>query len=160
MKTAKHFLLEEHVCPHTLKRDGKDAWRYVQPIVIDFADWLREELGVPCYINNYKWGGPQSQRGHRCNLCYEVKKWTKKNVLYVSAHILGLGIDINAKGYTADELRDWIKENIHRFFKKFPQYIPKCRIESREYAPTWCHIDFYQHYDKSIVRIIEPIRQL
>lgn len=160
MKTANHYKKEELLCPHTVKRDGEDAWRYLQPIVIDFLDWVREELDRPVYVNNYLWGGDKSQRGHRCNLCPLVKNSTLKNVLYVTAHMTGLGVDFNVKGMTSDEVREWLDKNIYRFFDKFPQYIRKCRIESAAYAPTWCHIDFYLHDNPGIIRYISPIKQV
>lgn len=156
MKKTKHFKIYELVCPDVYNRDGERAWRYFRPVLIHFVDWIREELDKPVYINNWYWGGGKSQRGLRCNLCAIVKNKTSKNTLYVSGHVVGAAIDFNVKGMTSDEVRTWVIENIDRFYNAFPMYIRKCRIEDKRFAPTWCHIDFFEHDDFSTVRIITP----
>ena len=148
MKKSKHFEIHEFVCPDVYNRDGERAFRYFRPVLIDFMDWLREELDRPIFVNNWMWGGNMSQRGYRCNLCDLVKN---KTGLYVSAHMLGAGIDFNVKGVDPDEVRDWIKENAHRFFSIYPRYTPSIRIESDRLAPTWVHLDFYEHDNPGIV---------
>lgn len=147
MKKSKLFRIEELVCKDVFNRDGEEAWRYFRPVLIDFLDWFREEIDRPVYINNWLWGGDKTQRGFRCNLCLLVatKIW-----LYVSAHMLGAGVDMNVKGMTPDEVRAWIVSNINRFFNLHPEYIRKCRLEGSKKAPTWVHIDFFEH-DKNWV---------
>jgi len=154
MKKAKHFAIPELVCRDVYDRDGENAWRYFRPVVIDFLDWIREEWGRPITVNDWLWGGAETQRGLRCNLCQLVKK---KETLYVSAHMLGAGIDFNIKAINPEGVRIWLQCNIHRFFVKFPQYKAKIRIESKEFAPTWVHIDFYDHDGLRIIQYIEPI---
>jgi len=159
MKKTTHFKLEELVCPHVMKRDGQKGWRYVQPVLIDFLDWLRTSLGVPVYVNThvFSWGD-MDQRGLRCNLCELVKSKTLNGTLYLSGHIFGLAADINAEGKTSNELRDWLLNNMDKFFDKFTQYRPQYRLESSHYAPTWTHIDFYPTNNGDAVDIIKPIQ--
>lgn len=157
MLKAKHFKIHELVCSDVYNRDGESAWRYFRPVLIRFIDWVREELDKPVYINNWYWGGYKSQRGLRCNLCPIVKGKTSKNTLYVSGHILGAAIDFNVKGMTPDEVRDWLKYNIHRFFEQWHRYPKKIRVESWAFAPTWVHVDFYDHDEPRIIDIIELI---
>lgn len=152
MKKANHFELHELICPHVLNRDGELGWRYFRPVMIDFIDWLRDKLGRPVYVNNYGWGGQKSQRGLRCNMCSLVKN---KKTLYMSAHVLGCGIDFNVKGMTPDEVRGWIAKNIPAFFALHPEYTRKCRIERAEDAPSWVHIDFFEHDEGRIVQKIK-----
>jgi hypothetical protein len=151
MKKSKHFLIEELVCRHVFNRDGETAFRYFRPVLLDFLDWFREEIKRPVYINNWKWGGNKTQRGLRCNLCDLVKN---KSRLYMTAHVNGSGVDLNVKDMTPNEIRTWIEININRFFTKFPFYIQKCRLEHAKDAPTWVHIDFYEHTEKGIIQYV------
>ena len=153
MKKTSKFVIQELVCQHIYNRDGDKAFRYFRPVVLDFLDWFRIEIGKPVYINNWHWKGDKSQRGLRCNLCQLVKN---ANKLYMSAHITGSGIDLNVKDTTPNDVRKWIENNIDRFFDKFPQYIKKIRLESAAFAPTWVHIDFYEHDEKGIVQYVKP----
>jgi len=148
MKKSNLFDIREIVCPDVYERDGDSAWRYFRPVLIDFLDWFRERINKPVYINNWHWGGDKTQRGYRCNLCPLVES---KKRLYVSAHMLGAGIDFNVQGMTPNEVREWLHENIDKFFMLNSQYNNKCRIESAKLAPTWIHIDFYDHDHDGIV---------
>lgn len=148
MKKSYLFDIKELVCPDVYNRDGEAAWRYFRPVLIDFLDWFREEIKRPVYVNNWKWGGDKTQRGYRCNLCNIVKS---KEKLYVSAHMLGAGLDFNVEGMEPNEVREWLHNNIHRFFGFWHKYKPKCRLESSRLAPTWVHIDFYEHDEPGII---------
>jgi hypothetical protein len=151
MKRSNRFLLQELVCRHVFNRDIDQAWRYFRPVTIDFLDWFREEINRPVYINNWNWGGDKTQRGLRCNLCALV---ASKKTLYMTAHLNGTGIDFNVKDMTPNQTRSWLETNIHKFFTKFPQYIAKCRLEYAKDAPTWVHIDFYEHVGPNIVQYV------
>lgn len=153
MKTTKHFEIHELVCHDVYKRDGQKAFRYFRPVLLDFLDWLREELGRPVYINNWYWGGDKSQRGLRCNLCQLV---AEAMVLYLSGHITGCAVDFNVKGMGPDQVRGWLAKNIHRFFLLYPEYKARCRVENKEFAPTWVHVDFYDHDLGGIIQYIKP----
>lgn len=157
MKQAKGFQLHELVCRHVYNRDGQDAWRYFAPVLLDFLTWFRVTIDKPVYVNNWAWKGGRTQRGLRCNLCPICKDKTKKNIVYLSGHVTGYAVDFEVKDMTPNEVRAWIDKNIHLFFKKHPQYVAKIRIESEEFAPTWCHIDFYPHNGPGIVQYIKPI---
>lgn len=148
MKKSKHFKIHELVCLDIYNRDKELAWRYFRPELIDFIDWLRERVDKPIYINNWQWGGNKTQRGYRCNLCPLVKN---KNILYASAHMLGAGVDFNVKNVHPNDVREYLKDNIHEFFNDNPCYIRKCRIESNILAPTWVHIDFFEHPNDGII---------
>ncbi len=148
MKKSNLFDIKELVCPDVYERDGEVAWRYFRPVLIDFLDWFRENINKPVYINNWQWGGNKTQRGYRCNLCPIV---ASKKKLYVSAHMLGAAVDFNVQDMSPNEVRKWLKENIHEFFNDNRQYKRKCRLESAGKAPTWVHIDFYDHNADGII---------
>lgn len=156
MKKCKYFGIKELASPVVCQRDGEKAWRYFTPVLIDFLDWVRENLGV-VYVNNWAWGGPKTQRCLRDNLCSIVRDKSRDFILYLSAHVMGNGVDFNVKGMTPNEVRSWIIGNIHKFFERYPQYRPKIRLESEEIAKTWCHADFFDHDAPGIVAIIKPL---
>ncbi|MBC2855326.1 hypothetical protein H3N56_02310 [Cetobacterium sp. 2A] len=56
-----------------------------------FLDTLREDLGVPVLVNRPSHG--ITQRGLRTTLDSIVIDKVKSNKLYLSAHVLGRGVD-------------------------------------------------------------------
>ena len=102
----KFFALSELVCPHVLKRDGEQAWRYLHTDLLRVLVWLRKEvLRVPLVCNTKT----LKQRGFRCNCCEIVREKTAKGTLYVSPHVLGMGVDLSSNAMTAEEMRKRIK---------------------------------------------------
>ena len=49
------------------------------------------------------------QRGFRCNCCEIVREKTANGTLYVSPHMLGMGVDLSSNAMTAEEMRKRIK---------------------------------------------------
>ena len=49
------------------------------------------------------------QRGFRCNCCEIVREKTANGTLYVSPHMLGIGVDLSSNAMTAEEMRKRIK---------------------------------------------------
>ena len=91
---SKYFKIEELVCRHVYEKFGDKAWMFIDDRLIETLNLLREKiLGVPMIINTWKDGGGYSQRGLRCNRCQIVREKTSP---YLSAHILGKGVDFNA----------------------------------------------------------------
>lgn len=105
-EVQKFFALSELVCPHVLKRDGDKAWRYLHTDLLRVLLWLRVELlQVPLVCNTKT----LKQRGFRCNCCDIVREKTAKGTLYVSPHMLGMGVDLSSNAMTAEEMRKRIK---------------------------------------------------
>ena len=105
-EVQKFFALSELVCPHVLQRDGEKAWRYLHTDLLRVLLWLRVELlQVPLVCNTKR----LTQRGFRCNCCELVKSKTDKGTLYVSPHMLGMGVDLSSNAMTAEEMRKRIK---------------------------------------------------
>ena len=92
---------------------------------------MREDLNKPITINNYQWGGHDTQSGLRCNLCDLVKSKTLKNIVYLSAHIRAQAADFSVKGMTASEVRVWLKQHEDRL--PYP-----IRLEK---GVNWVHLD-------------------
>ena len=135
----KNFDVRELVCPHTYARYGENSWLYMQTPILHTLLVLRTKiLNVPLTINTYPMRGTITQRGLRCNLCPMVKNdKTEKGLLYLSAHIQGLALDIVSSKMKAQQMRDIIKD--HAGDLPYP-----VRIEQNDGDnPTWLHIDCY-----------------
>lgn len=114
LRTPIYFSVEEMVCPHVynkFKGNEKMIWNFFDPRLLITLDWIREMFNAPITVNNWKEGGPFSQRGLRCNICPLVKEKTAKNSVYVSSHILGQAVDFDVKGMQASEVRAWLYDN-------------------------------------------------
>lgn len=137
----KYFDVEELFGPKEVKRDGQRCWRYLSPAFVQCLLIIRRDiLQVPMYCNNWKLGGKFSERGFRNNLCSTVKSKTDKGILYISPHMLGMALDFDAKGMTAEEARNKIVKNVDLL--PFP-----IRLES---GVSWVHMDTYFEGDKKV----------
>jgi len=105
---AKHFKLHELVCKHIYDKYGEQAWQFLDPRLIETIDWIREKLNKLIEINNYEFGGDDTQSGIRCNMCNLVKSKTDKGQVYMSAHNEGQAVDFSVKNMTAEAVRNWL----------------------------------------------------
>lgn len=128
-----YFCIEEFVDKTVFDKYGEAAWKFIDQSIIDCILVIREGLGKPMTINNWKWGGSFSQRGLRHNMSSLVKNKTR---LYLSAHIFGKAVDFDVEGMTAVEVREWIAANAD----KFPC---KIRLERNMKGNpiSWVHLD-------------------
>lgn len=134
-KIKPYFKISELVCDHVYRTFGDKAWQFLSTNLLHTILILRTEIfKTPMMIN----GGAFGQRGLRCNLCQLVKDKTISNRIYVSAHMLGEAIDFDVKGYTAEQARKKIHDNIHLL----PHNI---RLEK---DVNWVHIDMYDTNNK------------
>lgn len=128
---SKYFKIEELVCRHVYEKFGDKAWMFIDSRLVETLNLLREKiLGVPMIINTWKDGGGYSQRGLRCNRCQLVRE---KTAPYLSAHVLGKGVDFNATGMTSDQVRSAIIKA--QVLLPYP-----VRLER---DVSWVHLDVY-----------------
>ena len=132
-KITDYFCIEELVDKTVFDKYGQNAWKFIDETIIETLIIIREGIGFPMTINNWKWGGSFSQRGLRTNMSSLVKN---KTSLYLSAHIFGKAVDFDVQGMTAVEVRKWIVENADLF----PH---KVRLERNMNGKpiNWVHID-------------------
>lgn len=137
-KVCDNISVKEIVCPHMYEKYGDNALRFVDPILIEVLDVIRNKiLKCPITINNGTW----KQRGFRCNICQLVADKTKAGKMYLSGHNLGKAIDFSCKTYTVQQIHDLIKKNAN--------LLPcKIRLESPTDAPTWVHVDIMTYGQK------------
>lgn len=136
MYRCQHFLLQELVSKTVFEKYGSMAWLFFDERLLRFLDWLREELDVPITINDWLWDGLLDERGLRENTCDIVKAKTLRGVTYITGHVTGKAVDLNAEGMTAKEVNEWLIQNKDRL----PLTI---RIEKNLVTKTWTHIDLY-----------------
>lgn len=130
----KYFKVKELVCPHVLEKHGERAWMFLVTIYLHTLLVLRRDiLKVPLVCNTTT----LTQRGLRCNLCDIVKEKTEDDIVYLSAHHLGIGGDLSSPEMTAEEMRQKIEEK--QGLLPYP-----VRIELKV---NWLHIDCYDDID-------------
>lgn len=141
-EVQRWFSLRELVDEQTYKKYGDFAWNFLRTELLFTLLYLREYvLKVPMTINNWHTGGKFSERGLRHNMSAEVWKYTKANKQFMSAHVMGAGVDFDAKGMTAAEVRALIQAKANQL--PYP-----IRLED---GVSWVHIDVYNDGSKEKV---------
>jgi hypothetical protein len=132
-KAKKYFCIEELVDKEVFEKYGQSAWKFLDKTALSCLIVVREGIGFPMTVNNWKWGGKFSQRGLRHNMSPLVKRKTR---IYLSAHIFGKAFDFDVQGMSSIEVRKWIVENE----LKFPCNI---RLERNQGGKpiNWVHLD-------------------
>jgi hypothetical protein len=136
-----HFELHELVCDHVFKKYKNRAWMFLDPRLITTINNIRERIGKPITINNWKDGGTFNERGLRCTQCSIVKDNIAKGNLYMSAHVLGKGVDFDIQGMTAEESRQYIINHA----TLWPYHI---RLEA---GVNWVHLDLYNQEEDKVI---------
>lgn len=135
-----YFKIQELVGEETYNKHKDNAWFVFDTNLLHCLLILRTNIDKPFTINNWYKGGRFSQRGLRDNTQSILKN---KKRLYLSGHVLGKAFDFDVKGMTAEEVRDWIKEN--------EDLLPcKVRLEHRKDGVpiNWVHLDT-NYYEKN-----------
>jgi hypothetical protein len=139
---AEYFKIQELVPPCVYSARGNKAWELIDDRLIYTIDQLRRKFGTTI-INTWHSGGDQSQSGLRTYEYYLqdgnneiefnkrlVEAMLKFNKSY-SQHKYGRAADCLFSGVTADEVREYIFTNPHKF-----EY-----INGIERNVSWLHID-------------------
>ncbi len=104
----KFFDVWELVDQPTFERFGERAWMFFNPVFLRSIDRVRHHFDAAVTINNWRSGGPFSQRGLRVG--------TGVGAAY-SQHKFGNAGDYDIAGYSAEEVRQEIisKPDHHDF---------------------------------------------
>jgi hypothetical protein len=122
---VRFFELEELVDEQTFKKYGSACWQFFDPKALEMLDNVREFLNVPLIVNNWHSGGDFQFRGYRPVWCGVGAPQ--------SAHKRGRAFDFDAKGMTAEEVRqDIIREQNNPLLTG---------IQRMEADVGWIHID-------------------
>lgn len=98
----KFFQIQELVDKVTFARFGERAWMFFNPVFLRSLDRVRHHFDAPVTVNNWRSGGPFSQRGLRVT--------TNVGATY-SQHRFGNAGDYDIEGYSAEEVRQEIINN-------------------------------------------------
>lgn len=96
---AEHFAIEEFVPESVYMERGGKAWQLIDIRLIENADSLREQLGVPLIINNWHLDGLRDASGFRISEQRHYKPY--------SQHSSGRALDCVCE-IPADVIRDKI----------------------------------------------------
>lgn len=141
-EVQRYFSLRELVDEPTYKKYGDFAWNFFRTELLETLFVLRDEiLQAPITINTWMNGGRFSERGLRHNMSAEVWKYTKSSKQFMSAHVMGAGVDLEVKGMSAEEVRRTIQA-------KASQLPYPIRLED---GVSWVHIDVYNDGSKGKV---------
>ena len=113
MYRCKYFKAKELVSPDVYKVHGEDSFKYFSKNILIFLDTLREDLGVPILVNRPSAG--ITQRGLRTTIDNIVKDKVKNNKLYLSAHVLGRGIDFEVPNMDMKKVYERIINNPKKY---------------------------------------------
>lgn len=126
MQLSTNFVLQEFVPPEIYSLYGDNSIWFLDQRIIDLAQALRDDLGVPITINNWHRGGPYKNSGFRLPSSTEGK--------LLSQHKYGRAIDPKAKGISPEIVRNHLRRNFTAY-----QTLGLTTIESD--TPTWVHMD-------------------
>ena len=145
-QVERYFSLRELIDEPTYKKYGDFAWNFLRTELLETLFVLRDRIiKQPMTINTWMTGGKFSERGLRHNMSAEVWKYTKANKQFMSAHVLGAGVDFDAKGMTAAEVRALIQAKANQL--PYP-----IRLED---GKSWVHIDVYNDGSKEKVQLFK-----
>ena len=113
MQKSKYFKGKELVSPEVYKIYGEEAIKFIAKDILIFLDLLREDLGVPILVNRPSVG--ITQRGLRTTIDSIVKDKVKNNKLYLSAHVLGRGVDMEVPSMDMKKVYERIINNPRRY---------------------------------------------
>lgn len=113
MQKSKYFKGKELVSPEVYKIYGEEAIKFIAKDILIFLDLLREDLGVPILVNRPSVG--ITQRGLRTTIDSIVKDKVKNNKLYLSAHLLGRGVDFEVPSMDMKKVYERIINNPRRY---------------------------------------------
>ena len=135
MYKCNHFPIQELVSKIVYDHYKDFAWSFFDENFLKDLDTIREYHNAAITINNWVYGGSNTQCGFRSNKDSLV---ANKKTLYCSAHCMGKAADLhssNIKKLYADI------EKLHRFGKL--KSIK--RLESPASTKyNWCHVDCFQ----------------
>ena len=140
MKLSPHFFLQEFVPKEIFDRWGNKSLWFIDSQIVDIAESIRNKVGKPVIINNWKDGGTYNYSGYRPPECNVGVK--------MSQHRWGRAVDIKVPGIDLLQLYSFIKRNPD----KFPEITT---LENINHTKTWLHADCRFTGESSIL-IVNP----
>jgi len=134
----EYFAIEELVDEKTYKTHKERAWKFFDIRLLETMLIIRRAIDKSITVNNWHRGLTLDERGLRTNVQDYVRSKTDRNILYLSAHVMGKALDFNVSGMTGYEVREWIVE--HQAILPY-----KVRLEDTLGGKqiSWVHLDMY-----------------
>ncbi len=126
MKISKDFSIPEFVPLAIYEHFGEKSIWFIDPKIVQMAQFIRDRFGKPITINNYITGGSYQYSAFRDNACTIGAE--------NSQHRHGRAIDFRIQGMSPMEIRADIIKNFELF-----RASGLTTIEGG--TPTWTHID-------------------
>lgn len=142
MKASTHFEIEEFIDPVTFEAEGEQSILRIDYKLIDIAEFIRVDTGLPVTINNWHTGGQYKESG--------LRNKDSKTGAPKSTHKLGKGIDVKIKNYYGLDWYNYVKKNAKKLYE-----LGLRRIEDKSMATTWCHMDTKEHGFKDTIQIVD-----
>jgi len=137
-----YFEVWEYVPPEVYKQFGEESWWFVNPMLVQMDDALREYFGVPVTINNWKNGKDRVASGFRPASCTVGAA--------LSQHRLGNASDKIFKGL--DPL------NVQQEILSHPSVFPF--ITGIEIGVSWVHTDVRNSFSAGITKFNKEGRRM
>lgn len=126
MRISKDFFDHEFVPPAIYEHYVDNSIWFIDPKIVQMAQFIRDRFGKPITINNYLSGGSYQYSGFRDSSCLIGA--------INSQHRHGRAMDFRIKGITPEETRADIIAN-------FEQYRKAGLTTIEADTATWIHID-------------------
>lgn len=137
MKLSKDFSVVEFVPPAIHEQFADKSIWFIDPKIVQMAQFIRDRFGKPMTINNYFAGGIFQYSAFRDSAC--------KIGAINSQHRHGRAIDFRIYGMTPVEIRADI-------IKNFELYRASGLTTIEGGTPTWTHIDCrYTNMDSLLI---------
>ena len=126
MKVSKDFSLAEFVPPVIYEKYVDKSLWFIDPKIVQIAQFIRDRFGKPMTTNNYLTGGSYQYSAFRDSACTIGAT--------NSQHRHGRAIDFRIKGITPQEVREDIIRN-------YGLYRPTGLTTIEADTATWIHVD-------------------
>lgn len=127
-KISANFYLQEFLPPDIYKQFGDKGIQFIDPRIINLAEFYRSHFGKPVSVNTWHSGGTLKERGFRHPMSNTGGK--------LSQHKFGRGFDCSIEGLTAQEVYKEITDNAAKFIER-----GLTTLENISATPTWVHSD-------------------
>lgn len=142
MQIRPNFDLREFVPPSVWDDFGTASRWFLDPRMLDLAQFYRDYFDTPVRVNDWHYGGSFTERGFRLP--------DTNTGAGLSQHKFGRAFDCNIRGMDSDEVRREIQQNEAVFLEA-----GLTTLESGEIATTWVHSDI-RYTDKNEIMVITP----
>jgi len=162
MKIRPDFDLREFVPPSVWQDFGVASRWFLDPRMLDLAQFYRDYFGSPVRVNDWHYGGADSASRSDSDQSSSHTQYegdfTERGFRLpdtntgarLSQHKFGRAFDCNVEGLTPNEVRREIKQNEDLFMEK-----GLTTLESGDIATTWVHSDI-RTTDQNDILIVTP----